>query len=74
MGVLITFREVSSGPSPSRKADFLCANESPMKMVKHFRPYYFGHLEKRINKKTKVNFKFYDVINWETNYYNIHIA
>ena len=26
------------------------------------------------DKKAKVNFKFYDITNWETNNYNTHIA
>ena len=35
----------------------------------------FGHIEKRLDKKAKVIFKNYDVINWETNYYKIlHIT
>ena len=33
-----------------------------------------GHFEKRLDKKTKVNFKIYDVTTWETNNYNTHIA
>ena len=33
----------------------------------------FGHIEKRLDKKAKVIFKNCDVINWETNYYKIHI-
>ena len=31
---------------------------------------YFSCVGKRLNKKIKVNFKIYDVINWETNKYN----
>ena len=34
----------------------------------------FGHVEKQLDKKAKVNFKTYDVTNWEINNYNIHIA
>ena len=34
----------------------------------------FGHLGKRINRKTKVNFKIDEVTNWETNNYNIDFA
>ena len=33
----------------------------------------FGHVEKRLDEKAKVNFKFYDVTNWESNKYNKHI-
>ena len=34
----------------------------------------FGHLEKRLDQKEKVNFKFCDVKTWEKNNYNTHIA
>ena len=33
-----------------------------------FFPDVFGHLGKQLDKKAKVYFKCYDVINWETNY------
>ena len=33
-----------------------------------------GHVPKRLDKKDKVNFKFYDVTEWLTNNYNTHIA
>ena len=32
----------------------------------------YGHVRKRLDKQTKINFKSYDVINWETNKYNTH--
>ena len=35
---------------------------------------FFGHVGKWLDKKAKVNFKLYDVRNWETNNYNAHIA
>ena len=34
----------------------------------------FGHVAKRVDKKDKVNFKFYDVTAWLTNSCNTHIA
>ena len=34
----------------------------------------FGNVAKRIDKKVKVNFKFYDATVWLTNSYNTHIA
>ena len=34
----------------------------------------FGHVEKRFDNKAMVNFKIYEVIDWTTNNYNIHIA
>ena len=34
----------------------------------------FGHVEKRRNKKAKVNFEIYDVTNWITNNFDIYIA
>ena len=33
----------------------------------------FGHVVKRLDKKDKVNFKFYDVTAWLTNNCNTHI-
>ena len=33
-----------------------------------------SHAGKRLAKKAKGNFKVYNVINWETNNYNTHIA
>ena len=35
---------------------------------------FFGHVAKRLDKKDTVNFKFYDVTAWLTNYLNPHIA
>ena len=34
----------------------------------------FGHVAKGLDKKDKVNFKFYDVTAWLTNNCNTHIA
>ena len=34
----------------------------------------FGHVAKRLDKKDKVNFKFYDVTAWLTNSCNTHIV
>ena len=34
----------------------------------------FGHVAKRLDKKDKVNFKFYDVTAWLTTNFNTHIA
>ena len=34
----------------------------------------FGYVEKRLDKKGKVNFKIYDITNWRTNNYNRHIT
>ena len=34
----------------------------------------FGHVEKRINKKDKVNFKIYNVTTWLTKNCNTHIV
>ena len=38
-----------------------------------FLSWLFGHLAKRLDKKDKVNFKFYDVTAWLINNCNIHI-
>ena len=34
----------------------------------------FGQVTKRLDKKDKISFKFYDVIPWLTNNRNTHIA
>ena len=34
----------------------------------------FSHVEKSLDKKDTVNFKFYDVTAWLTNNHNTHIA
>ena len=65
------------------------ATESPLKMMKNpfyftskvllllkifkFLFTIFGHTAKRLDKKDKVNFKFYDVTAWLTNHCNTHI-
>ena len=33
----------------------------------------FGHVRKRFDKKVRVSFKTYDVINWETTNCNTHM-
>ena len=40
----------------------------------YFCPDIFGHVEKRLDKRAKVTFKIYDVINWEINNNNTHNA
>ena len=35
---------------------------------------FFDLVVKRLDKKAKVNFKIYNVMNWETNNYNTHIG
>ena len=75
--------------APSGLRQFL-ATESPLKMMKNtfsftsrallvlkifkFLSWLFGHVAKPLDKKDKVNFKFYDVISWLTNNRNTHIA
>ena len=34
----------------------------------------FGYVEKRLDKKTMVNYKIYDVTDWSTNNCNIEVA
>ena len=34
----------------------------------------FGYVEKRLDKKTMVDFKIYDVTDWKTNNDNTHIT
>ena len=63
--------------------------ESPLKTMKNafyfmlkalfvlkiftFLPLLFGYVEKQLDKKARVNFKIYDVTDWTTNNYNIHL-
>ena len=35
---------------------------------------FYGHVGKRLDNKTEVNFKVYDTISWETNNHKIYIA
>ena len=35
-------------------------------------PEFSGHLEKRLEKKAKIFFKIYEVIEWETNNHDTH--
>ena len=66
------------------------ATESPLKMMKNdfyftskaffvlkifkFLSWLFGHVAKRLDKKDKVNFKFYDATTWLANNRNTHIT
>ena len=36
--------------------------------------FFFGHVEKRLDKKANVNFEIYGVISWERNNCNINTA
>ena len=50
---------------------------SPQKLVLKifkFLSWLLGHVAKRLDKKDKVNFKFYDVTAWLANNRNTHIA
>ena len=40
----------------------------------YFCPDVFGHVEKQLDRKNKINFKIHDVTDWETNNYNIHFV
>ena len=54
------------------------AIEIPLKIIKRLfvsiLSWLFSHIEKQLNKKTKVSFKIYDITNWETNKYNNYIS
>ena len=41
-------------------------------VIKIFWPDFYGYLGKRLDKTAKVNFKIYDVTNWNKNIYNKH--
>ena len=75
---------------PSKKVAFICFNEHRLKVIKNafyfmlkaifvveiskFLSWLLGYVEKRFDKKAKVNFKIYDVTYWTTNTYDIHIT
>ena len=54
------------------------AIEIPLKIIKRLfvsiLSWFFSHIGKQLNKKTKVSFKIYDITNWETNKYNNYIS
>ena len=39
-----------------------------------FLSWFAGHVEKRLDKKDKANFKIYHITTWKANNYNTHIA
>ena len=39
-----------------------------------FLSWLFGYVEKQLDKKVKINSKFYDITDWIANNYNTHIA
>ena len=63
-------------PFKSDQKCFLFNFESSFLFLRYlnFCPDIFGHVRKRLDKKAKVNFKIYGVINWETNNCNSHVA
>ena len=83
-------RSFKVGPTPSIKVGFICFNETSLKMVRNafyftlkvlsffrfsiFFPDVFGHAGKRLDKKDQVNFKTYDVTNWEADNNETHIT
>ena len=54
--------------------------EDPLKMIKKCFFFVlkalvvFGYVEKCLDKKAEVNFKFFDITDWTANNYNGHIA
>ena len=43
-------------------------------LLYYFCPDFFGRVEKWLDKKAKITFKSYDVIDWEANNHNTHIT
>ena len=86
---LVTFTEGILKSALSGLRQFLTA-ESPLKVMTNafyftstalfilkifkFLSRLFDHVAKRLDKKDKVNFKFYDVPAWLSNNFNTHIA
>ena len=76
-----------NGPRP-KAVGFIYFNQNPLNMMffisseklfsflryLQFCPDFFCYIGKQLDKKTKVNFRIYDVTNWNTNNCNKHIA
>ena len=76
-----------NGPRP-KAVGFIYFNQNPLNMMffisseklfsflrySQFCPDFFSYIGKQLDRKAKVNFKIYDVTNWNTKSYNKHIA
>ena len=85
----MTFK-LKVGHSPSKNVIFICFNESPLKVMKNalyfmfkalfileiftFLSWLFRYIEKRVDKKPKINFKIYDITGWTTNNFDTYIV
>ena len=85
----LVFTSIGVKDPPSGLRQFL-TTESPLKVMGNafyfvlkafsvlkifkFLSWLFGHVGKRLHKKTKVNFKIYDATDWTANSSNTHIA
>ena len=78
----ILHKKVEVEHSSFEKFIFVCFTESPLEMMKNekFLRYFcffhdfFGYVENRLDKKAKVNFKIYVVLDWPTNNFNTYIV
>ena len=70
----IFFHPPPPPPSPQKIffAEFPGSTENSFLRWLCFCSEFFALVGKRLDKKTKVNFKMYDVIDWETNNYTTH--
>ena len=75
-GALSGTRQFSTGESPLKvmKNAFYFKNALFFLKISKFLSWLFGYVAKRLDKKDKVNFKFYDVIACLTNNCNTNIA
>ena len=80
---------IKVGLSPSTKIVFICVNKRSLKMIKNIfyfilkaffvlekltsLSWLFGYVEKRLDKKAKINCKIYDFTDWTKNNQNTHI-
>ena len=75
-GTLSDLRQCLATESPLKimKNAFYFTSKAPfvLKIFKIF-SWFFSHVLKRLDWKDKVNFKFYDVIAWLTNYFSTYI-
>ena len=57
-----------------QKSSYICEIKSLNLRYLNFCPEFWVHAGKRLDKNAKVNFKTYEVTDWETNNYNTHIT
>ena len=67
-------QNIKLGVSPLKKEPFKVIRNAFYLEIFTFLSGFSGYVEKRLDKKVKVNFKIYDVTDWTTNNYNTYIV